>query len=261
VALGAAGVSLAAAARPQASVIAATLLVGLVARTGWRRAVPGLVVVASAAATLMAFQWWWFGSVLGAARALQDANLEAHAVSGTLAAKPWVAAAGLLVSPSRGLIVFSPVVLFAAAALPSLWRRRTRHGEAWWLAAALVQTAAYSCYSMWWGGHTYGPRYLVDVMVPLAPAAAVGVSWAMARRWRSISALVILAYSIVVAATGAFVYPAEGWNRDPDVDRAHERLWDWRDPQVIRCWRTGPSPQNFSLLDWEAVRRSPADRR
>lgn len=47
-----------------------------------------------------------------------------------------------------------------------------------------------------------------------------------------------------VSGVGAFCYPsprAVDWNATPvDVDRAHERLWDWRDPQLLRLWRNGP---------------------
>jgi hypothetical protein len=59
-----------------------------------------------------------------------------------------------------------------------------------------------------------------------------------------------LAWSIAVAATGAFVYPHDRWNTDPvSVDRHHERLWDWSDPQIVRCWKAGPSPVNFTLFE------------
>jgi hypothetical protein len=255
---GAVGVALAAAARPQVAPMAAVLLVGLGARIGLRRAAPALVVVAAAAGVLAAFQWYWFGDVLGAAPALQNANLAAHGVSGTLAEEPWLAAAGLLISPSRGLVIFSPVVLFAFLGGLVLWRRPSRCGEGWWLTTALVQIAGYSFYSMWWGGHTYGPRYLVDTMILLAPPAAAAMGWVTARPWRKVLAGTLLTYSIVVAATGAFVYPADEWNQDPDVDLHHERLWDWKDTQILRCWQKGPSPQNFSLIDWTAVRNRPA---
>jgi hypothetical protein len=260
VVIGALGLALAAGARVQAVPMAAVLVLGLVVRIGWRRATPGLCVLAASAAALMWVQWNWFGSVLGAAQALQDANLAAHAVTGTLAAKPWVGALGLLVSPSRGLIVFSPIVLIPIFAAPGVWARRNPNGEGWWLLAAAVQFAGYSCYSMWWGGHTYGPRYLVDALVALAPAACVGMHWVRRTSWRKAVAGAALAFSVAVAATGAFVYPADMWNQGEDVDRNHQRLWDWKDMQIVRCWRTGLSPQNFSLIDWGSVRRPDAEK-
>jgi hypothetical protein len=139
-----------------------------------------------------------------------------------------------------------------------VWRRRTDCGDGWWTVAALVQFVCYACYSMWWGGHTYGPRYLVDGLIPLVPAAAAGVTWIGSRRWYRAIAVAALGWSIAVAALGAFCYPNDRWNTDPlDVDRYHHRLWEWRDSQIIRAWQRGPSPQNFDLFDRAAIRQSP----
>ena len=58
-----------------------------------------------------------------------------------------------------------------------------------------------------------------------------------------------LAWSIALSATGAFCYPHEQWNTLPEeIDLAHARLWDWSDPQFVRCWHMGLSPQNFQLF-------------
>jgi hypothetical protein len=254
---GALGLALAASTRPQDGLLVGVVAAGLVARIGWSRGVSALVVLGVVAGASIAYNYYAFGRMLGGAWALQEAARGIHGVSGDVTGRPWIAAAGLLVSPNRGLIVFSPVVLVALAGITRLRRLGPGWGEWWWLAAALAQFLVYSCYSVWWGGHTYGPRYLVDVLVPLAPAAAAGVAWMRTSRWRTGVALVLLGGSVAVAATGAFVYPAEGWNGDPDVNRHHERVWDWSDTQVVRCWRTGPSPQNFSLIDRYAVRRPP----
>jgi hypothetical protein len=256
--IGAAGVALAGSARLETAPAIAVLLAGLVVRLGIRRAWAALALVATSGGVLMAAQWTWFGSVLGAKMILQSSGMAAHGVTGTLSAQPWYGAIGLLLSPSRGLIIFSPIVLIPLVALPIVWRQRSDAGVRWWTAAALVQCVCYAFYSMWWGGHTYGPRYLMDAIVPLAPAAAAGIAWVTAQRWRRIVAAVALAWSIAVAATGAFCYPNDRWNTDPaDVDRNHNRLWDWRDMQIVRCWQRGPSPQNFSLFGPSAVRRPP----
>lgn len=257
--IGAAGLALAGSARLETAPAVALLLAGLLVRLGIRRAWPALVLVAAVGGVLMTAQWTWFGSVLGAKMILQSTGLAAHGVTGTFSAEPWNGAIGLLLSPSRGLIVFSPIVLVPLVALPIVWRQRSDGGERWWTATALLQYACYACYSMWWGGHTYGPRYLVDALIPLTPAAAAGISWVAARRWRQGVATAALAWSIVVAATGAFCYPNDRWNTAPaDVDRHHDRLWDWRDPQIRRGWQRGLSPQNFSLFDRAAVRQVPA---
>jgi hypothetical protein len=68
-------------------------------------------------------------------------------------------------------------------------------------------------------------------------------------RLTKVACCVALAWSVLLAATGALAYPAERWNTDPtEIDRDHARLWDWRDPQFVRCWKRGFSPDNFNLF-------------
>ena len=67
----------------------------------------------------------------------------------------------------------------------------------------------------------------------------------------------LLTGALSAVATGAFCYPHDEWNTDPvSVDRAHERLWDVADSQILRCWRHGLSPQNFAFFDRAAWRRA-----
>jgi hypothetical protein len=51
-----------------------------------------------------------------------------------------------------------------------------------------------------------------------------------------VAALVLISFLINLrGANQASVY---GWNRTPvDVDARPSRVWDWRDPQVLRGWK------------------------
>jgi len=254
--VGGLGLGMAGAARPALVPIVAVLLLCIVRRVGLRRAVLALVPVAVLAAASLAGNVLWFRNPMGAYWTVESVHPAVHAVPSAVAARPWENAVGLLASPSRGLLIFSPIVAVALAGLASAWRQPLGTGLRWMLAAAALQFAAYSWYAVWWGGHSFGPRYLLDVLPLVAPAAALGV--ARLRQSRVVTVLMglLLAWSIAVAAAGAFVYPHERWNTTPsDVDRNHDRLWDWRDPQVRRVFRTEPSPQNFDLFSREAVRR------
>jgi hypothetical protein len=154
--------------------------------------------------------------------------------------------------------VFSPIVLIAAAGLGVLRREGWRSDLAWCLAAAATQFLGYSTYSVWWVGHTFGPRYLLDLLPLLVPLAAAGLQGVLSRPVRRVAASLCLVWSVVVAGTGALVYPSDGWNTDPtDVDRDHARLWEWRDSQIIRALRAEWSPQNFMLFSASAFRRAP----
>jgi len=257
--IGAFGLGLAVAARQQTAPLVGILGLGLLARVGWRQALPPLAFAVALLGTLLAFQWHWFGHLLGAVPMLESLHPEVHAVTGTVSTQPWIGAAGLLVSPSRGLLVFSPVVLIALLGIPVALRTLPYHGLGWALAGSLALYLVYAVYTVWWGGHSYGPRYLLDFLVFLTPPAAVALDVIVGARWAQALCLIALAWSIVASGTGAFF--KDNWNTSPaDVDKHHERLWDWRDSEVPRAWSLGlDRDQNFQLFDWATVRQLPPE--
>ena len=252
--LGGVGLALAGAARPQVAPRVAVLLGWLAARSGARAALAPTAVVTLAAALTIATNYYWFGHILGGASRLEDVHPATHGVEGSVSATPWVGALGLLLSPSRGLLVFSPIVLTGLAAIRRTASTPTGLALRWLAAGIVIQFAVYAAYSVWWGGHTYGPRYTLDLLVPMAPAIALGLARLAKTGWGTGVAGVLLLWSVAVAAAGAFVYPNEAWNTNPaEVDRAHHRLWEIHDAQVFRVFRSAPSPQNFSLWDGPGV--------
>ena len=241
------------ATRPQIAPVIAVLALAIVVRRHRVSDLFALLPLAGVAACAMWLNVRWFGDPFGAFPRLELLHPGVHAVSSSLG-NPLVGIPGLLVSPNRGLVVFSPVVLVALAALPAMRREGVDDDLHWWAMAASVQICAYGCYSVWWGGHTYGPRYLLDVLPLLVPLAAAGLPWMSARRWRRAAGIVALAWSVTVAVTGALVYPHELWNSDPDeIDLNHARVWDWRDLQVVCCWKAGFDPRNFILFSRAAI--------
>lgn len=259
--VGAIGLGLAVTARVQTAPLVVILCAGLIARVGWRRGLGPVALTAAMLGALLAVQTHWFGHPLGALPLLEARHPEIHALEGSFNRRPWIGAAGLLVSPSRGLLVFSPVVLVAVAGLRPSLRALPGHGLGWMYLGYTVLGVGYSSYAVWWGGHSYGPRYLLDGLILLAPAAAVALTHVLRGRATRVLAAVGLAWSMVAAGTGAFF--ADHWNTSPaSVDRHHTRLWDWRDPQVVRAWRAGLHPHNFNLFNRTSYRaEDPADAR
>lgn len=243
------GLGLAATSRPQLAPAIAALLAGAVARAGWRGALAPVAIAAAFGVALVAENIRWFGDPLGAMPMLEALHPRVHATERTVALGAG-GLAGLWISPNRGLLVFSPIVLFAAAGVPVVRHAGWRSAPRWCAVAAIAQYVLYGSYAVWWGGHTFGPRYMLDMLPLLVPLSAVGIGTTPSPRAVSIAAVLMLTWSMAVAATGAFVFPNERWNLNPeDVDRHHERLWDWSDMQIVRCWHSGPSPQNFSLFE------------
>src|SRR5262249_53343249 len=84
--------------------------------------------------------------------------------------------AWLMVSPSRGLLVFCPYLVVIGVLLAGCRRHLTDSGLLLPAAlAVLTHTAVFAAYSGWHGGSSYGPRYFCDVLPWFALAAAMGV--------------------------------------------------------------------------------------
>jgi hypothetical protein len=139
--------------------------------------------------------------------------------------------AGLLLSPARGLFVFSPFLIFAIPAGVAAWRRSGSIFDRCLTVAVVLTLAAFSRWRIWWGGHSFGYRILIEI-VPLLVLLIAGAWPKSGRRpWASALFTVFAAASIFVQFLGARFYPS-GFN--DDIDREPERLWQIRDSEIPR---------------------------
>jgi hypothetical protein len=159
---------------------------------------------------------------------------------------------GLLVSPNRGLFIFTPA---AALALPGLLRWRS-HRAAWipYLAGGtLGYLLLYSSYVGWWGGHTYGPRFLIDVFPALVLCAVPTVERLAPRRLGRAVLIACAAWSVAVQAVGAYC-DFDSWNHVPlSIDKQSQRAWDWKDPQIVRALQGGWHGTDLGPLLWQML--------
>ncbi len=139
---------------------------------------------------------------------------------------------GLLFSPSRGLFVFSPFLLFGLAAGVAILLRKPREVAAGCAVAAGAYVVLYACRTLWGGGFSFGPRLLCDVvpflMIPLL------AGFEAVRRHRAVFALfaISVAFSILVHVLGA--YGGEhGWNGRVYERQRDAQLWQVRDSQIV----------------------------
>jgi len=168
--------------------------------------------------------------------------------------------AGLLVSPSRGLLTHSPVLVFPLAGLLAALFRPTLPLLRYLAAGVLATLCLFSFYGMWHGGFGFSYRILVDLLPALILFLPAVWTWIAARRGRAALFAASAALSLLVQVVGAFFYPC-GWFHHPVNAGAHpERFWDWSDPQVLRCLRNGPAVPEVLAL-WRAPRaRAPSSR-
>jgi hypothetical protein len=152
------------------------------------------------------------------------------------------AVVGLLISPSRGLFVFSPVLLFSLYGMAlSLRPERYKTLDGFILLIPIGHLAATALSNpMWWGGHSFGPRMMVDIIPFLAyfliPVLDQSSNWKGSKAvfmWTLMG--LSLAFSIFVHFTGAASPLAWSWNIYPtNIDQDSARLWDWNDSQALR---------------------------
>ena len=140
--------------------------------------------------------------------------------------------AGTLFSPARGLFVYSPACFVAAVGFARSW---TPGGD-WLIRTLSLGTVAtvLMCakWSAWWGGHTYGPRLLVD----LAPALTLGMvpvqDWlARSRTLRAVVVALVL-LSVAAHAIGSMRYSG-AWDMYHARDPIPGRYWHWTDNDLV----------------------------
>ena len=137
--------------------------------------------------------------------------LEKTGASGVWQTPLWVGLAGHLLSPSRGLFIFSPFLLFSLVGVYRVWREpRWSFLRPLTLAVAIVLIIE-SKHFDWWSGWAYGYRHIVDTCVFLALFLVPAATWFFAPKWLVIY-LTLLAWSIAVQVIGVFAYDVVGWN-------------------------------------------------
>lgn len=145
--------------------------------------------------------------------------------------------AGILVSPSRGLLVYSPALILSLVGLVAVWRRG---GNPLFRAVAVgtvMGILLYGKFFIWWAGYTYGPRYLADFTPGLALLLVPILPVALKRRTTTAVFLVLTMWSMTAHAIGAYV-DENRWNAFQDIpgieaSEVQDRLWRWRDNQFF----------------------------
>ena len=227
--------SLAAAARPATIPMCAVLFLFLLSRA--RSHAPRLLAMAAGpAVALAAYNTLFFGAPWRFGPPL----------SGRFGAAFPESLAGLLVSPARGLFIFTPIALLALWGLARESRRSALARAL--LAAASLHFVFMSLWNEWHGGESFGPRLLTDFLPAL---------------------FFFLPETLLVAPkTGALlgglsiaIQLLGGWTYDYRWERLHQRgfefdhaLWSWRDSPIAFALREGVVVQGFPVMEGRRLR-------
>lgn len=164
----------------------------------------------------VAYNWTHYGTWLGGYLLAAGLFDDPAVLEGTL---------GLMFSPNRGLLIYSPVCLvgfIGGVQILRSWRQQP--GLAALLVAALPYFLVHAAAATWAGGWSFGPRFVTELMPLLALAAPAGLA-AIGRVGR-ILLIPAVVWSLLIQISGAFWYPASAWNSrmDPSLE---ENAWDW----------------------------------
>ncbi len=194
---------------------------------------------------LASYNWYVFHRLSGGYAAL----------GGNLSLLPVVA--GLFLSPGRGLLIYTPVAIFAVCAfLPGAAAARRSHkvlfvtaaGALFLEAITISLVMAISPSVVWWGGYCWGPRMLTELAPPMVVLTAIGVS-VLDRPWPRRAFAVLALYSVLIQAIGVFFYPNGHWDASPrSVDAAPARLWDWEDNPIARTASGGLFWEPYAIV-------------
>ncbi|NJL28697.1 MAG: glycosyltransferase family 39 protein [Thermoanaerobaculia bacterium] len=148
--------------------------------------------------------------------------------------------AGTLVSPGRGLFLYSSVLLFSllgavVLARSGRWSRLDSFLVLWLVGHWL----SISSFANWWGGTVFGPRLFAD-LIPgliyfLVPAVERLRTPGRARWGLAVGLGVTTLASFGIHRAGATDYGPWDWNIDrTHIDQDRARLWNWSDPPFLR---------------------------
>jgi hypothetical protein len=144
---------------------------------------------------------------------------------------------GNIISPNRGLLVFMPWIVFSL--IGAWWTFYHKEVDLFFRLIVVIVGAhllVVSSFQQWWGGGSYGPRFLAEMMPELV---LMLIPFFQTPIWKKymITRIVFtmtLVYALMVQF-GGLTIAAQQWNPLPvDVDQHPERIWDWRDLQILR---------------------------
>lgn len=178
--------------------------------------------------TLVIYNLYFYNSILGGYAELMKVKPKGDFIEGIL---------GLLFSPARGTIFYTPFFIFSFLSVKCLGLMRSFKEKIFYLQniTFFILIIIFSAFwGAWWGGHTWGNRLLTDIAYQ---AVILSYLFYKYNKNKIINVLFIalVVYSIFTQILGVFVFPKTGWNQHPlDIDYDTKRLWDFYDSPIVK---------------------------
>jgi hypothetical protein len=174
---------------------------------------------------------------------------------------------GLLASPSRGIFIYTPIIVFSILGYSKISKLSNEIVKNFLLISGisiLGQILLYSAFVCWWGGWSYGPRFLTGILPVLFIFLGLYLKDAHMNIKQKKNLFIIfifsilLIWSIFVQFVGAFYYPNGDWDGSPNnVDQHPEKCWYWNDTQIMRSFNAGIISPGNCIKDLQAIANPP----
>jgi len=152
----------------------------------------------------------------------------------------WEALLGNLISPARGVLIWSPIFLLCIFGIfLKIKEKNFNKLDGVVLVSIILHWIIISSLPHWWAGFSIGPRYFTD-MVPffiyfLIPVVQYIFKMHVKQPLILIIFILFTGFSFFTHYQGSHAYGANGWNMEPvSVDIDPSRIWDWNDLQFLR---------------------------
>jgi Dolichyl-phosphate-mannose-protein mannosyltransferase len=193
-------------------------------------------------AFLLAYNYYYFGSIFNSG---YGTNV-LRPLSSYWSTPLFYGLSGVLLSPSKGMFIYSPVFLFSFIGIYLSWRRNNEVLFEYISIGPILVLVLYSKWHFWWGGETYGPRLVVDI-TPFFCLYIYHV-WDSAK-CTNLARMIIVMFSIVsflMHSVDAFCFDYS-WYKKAEIMVEDDRLWSFRDSPFFHYGRM-LYWKNFSIL-------------
>jgi len=182
----------------------------------------------------LAYNLYFFGNILGGyVQNFQKFDLSLDVLFNYL---------GLFISPNKGILIFSPILIlaiFGYFSLKSINNKNVSLLLHWFGPILILDTLVYSFFGDWGGGYSYGPRYLTALVPVLSIYVALSLSdfWAhfhvSAYNYLKTGVIAsLLIFSVAIQFIGVFYFPYL-------YDANYSQPWDLSKPVIINSMQDG----------------------
>ncbi len=156
--------------------------------------------------------------------------------SGKFTSTPWTGIPGLLFSPARGLLVFTPVFIFSMLYMVKDVFVKGGNVLYRFLCVGFILTLViYTIWERWFAGHCFGYRYLSEyIPILILFLAEAWKKYIKPKQWTRVLFLFLIVFSVYFNFLGAFIYPSD-FNTSPNnIDFNEYRIWMIKDTELLR---------------------------